>query len=128
MEKFKGTKGEWASHQTVVENILQSNFTVTVPNRSTYAPIAQCYSLTMNTDEAKANAKLIAAAPELLKALQELSDQFKKEGNTWRSSMSFQNAQKAINKALVTPTNSTDPLTQSRIMKATEGLNLEEGI
>mgnify|MGYP003659480524 CR=1 FL=1 len=93
--EFKGTKGEWevvkGSNSIWVESPLWS--IVDVNKKDTQ-------------QEQEANAKLIAAAPELLKALQSLQSQFKEmildegidvdEGDT----QAFNQATEAINKAL----------------------------
>lgn len=61
MENLKHTKGEW----------FANNCTVTI--QGTFDEIAKCHSLSnsngLSLEEMRSNAKLIAAAPELLEAL-----------------------------------------------------------
>ena len=58
--EFKGTKGEW---KIGLQNYIKVN--EEDPKNTSLICLMQGY----NTEETKANAKLIAAAPELLKAL-----------------------------------------------------------
>lgn len=62
MEKF--TKGEWMQQNGIVSNNLRV--------------IASVNSSNIMKSEFNANAKLIAAAPELLHTLEKLLEQFKK--------------------------------------------------
>lgn len=76
--KFKGTKGEWVLHKNA------SYYEIL--NKRDYSQGSKCMSISTSllsvndsdfddenfSKEAESNAKLIAAAPELLKALQEL--------------------------------------------------------
>jgi hypothetical protein len=65
MEEFKGTSGDWE-----VTNEDSGNCFIH-PNRPDSA-IARVYTENSHSNEAQANAQLIASAPELLKALQRL--------------------------------------------------------
>ena len=68
MEKFKGTQGEWKRNGRIIfigGSQTQSNFDQVILKAYT----SKFYERAQ--EEAEANAKLIAAAPELLKALQE---------------------------------------------------------
>ncbi len=71
--EFKGTKGEWVYKQGFdSEGFLQTHFNIRAkPHKARITPIAKTYSETQNLDEAKANAQLIAAAPELLEKLKD---------------------------------------------------------
>ena len=115
MEKFKGTQGPWDQQAHVIWANDYGN---------EIGMAAMKYEHGIVTSEGINNARLIASAPDLLEALQQLVGHF--SGFTPMEIQAKENAQKAINKALGIPTNPTDQLTQSRIMKATEGLNLEE--
>lgn len=111
-KEFKGTKGEWRVYEyddTVVVSDIEHNGMVT----EVHTPDKYCNHLAYCNDGthwgedievAKANAQLIASAPELLKALQNLmegvanlppltviSGVLEKE---------YKEAEKAINKAL----------------------------
>ena len=67
--EFKGTKGEWGFTKDPTSNGWTSVFL-----KGTNHEICTCYTGTEITDfdELEANAQLIATAPELLKALQDL--------------------------------------------------------
>lgn len=62
MSEFKGTKGEWVCEEVFTKN--GSYFKVTVENGESI-----CNITTRSQERQLANAKLIAAAPELLKRL-----------------------------------------------------------
>ncbi len=71
--EFKGTKGDWSRYKSTLPSDKIATHSVYVGTRR----IALCYNVfevdkSKNTNEleAEANAKLIAAAPELLEALQ----------------------------------------------------------
>ena len=99
MKEFKGTKGEWKLSETITfgrQMVDLGDF-----NGSIDVWYHNGESITK--DEATANAKLIAAAPDLLKALLEVKEILKKEWpkQEWDE---FANKEtsftKAINKAL----------------------------
>ncbi len=69
----KHTPGEWVVSKTYLDGSSSTVITrVSAPDKGTTI----CDIWGMNTEEGKANAKLIAAAPELLGALQELVKTF----------------------------------------------------
>lgn len=59
------TKGEWTHRQNEIGGLMQSHFLIEGEERA--LPIAKVYSDTMNLEKALANAKLIAAAPDMFK-------------------------------------------------------------
>jgi len=87
MKKFKGTPGKWYAE----ESPITSNFWE-ISNGKEYIGY-----LTLNPKRLKANAKLIAAAPELLVALQELVDVL---GIEWDKNPAYIRSIEIINKAL----------------------------
>ena len=96
MKEFKGTKGEWKITDDVYITPLSENFAIA-------RAFTGSESISTSKIERLANAKLIAAAPELLKALLEIKKILKKEWpkQEWDD---FANEEtsftKAINKAL----------------------------
>lgn len=74
------TPAPWSYSQGVEEMIMQAHFNVSIPMRPHTVPIAKCFSLTMNLQEAEANARLIAAAPDLLKMLEQAVARMKHSG------------------------------------------------
>lgn len=72
MKEFKGTKGEW-----IITEPEDSNGYVYIGRYGNDNRIATCYTVDFEnhkggiTEETRANAKLISAAPELLEVLQE---------------------------------------------------------
>lgn len=85
MRKFKGTKGNW-------------DFTDESSDRICIGTKIDVWSFSVGESEMKANAKLIAAAPMLLEALQNLLSVDEIDGIS--PIEAEQAAQEAINKAL----------------------------
>jgi hypothetical protein len=108
--KFKGTKGEWKVYPAIVQS--SNNFSVSVnkeglicvgvpDKKSKDGNTAVSLCGNGNLKEVQYNAKLIAAAPELLKALQILFKSTYPNYKTVDDSTHPANlALKAINKAL----------------------------
>ena len=99
---FLGTKGEWK-----VINIELFDYSTCAVRNDKTSVCHLFYEGRTITDEAKANAKLIATAPELLEALQTLvalkesKDKSGKDENYLKSQpIAWENAKKAISKAL----------------------------
>jgi hypothetical protein len=109
MEKleFKGTKGKWEmSHQPILSNGLYIQ-TVDKSHKNTF--IGEVGGGLQSPQEIEANAKLIASAPDLLEALQDLtnSDLFSnivhinaRAGGKKQLVIAWEKAQKALEKAL----------------------------
>lgn len=93
--KTKHTEGEW--------NVIQPKYQDYLVVKSDYKDLHICEILkgtyTIDKQEAEANAKLIAAAPELLEALKELMDLFYDHEPELYRQRQFNKAIKAINKA-----------------------------
>jgi hypothetical protein len=77
--EFKGTKGEWKICESFLENSKDNKNSVVIFSKDRehssikdypYAMVCSISPLLSFNKEDEANAKLIAAAPELLKALQ----------------------------------------------------------
>lgn len=85
------SKGEW---------VVSINNSVICNNGSTNDIIAQCNDLHLPSIQREANAKLIAAAPDMLEALEEVRELMADEGAiTKRSSKIYENIKAAIKKA-----------------------------
>lgn len=102
--KFKGTKGEW-----IITEIKETNGFLYVGKYKNDSRIATCYTVDADgaweglvTEETRANAKLIASAPDLLEALLKVKEVLKKEWplEEWEDFDKEIGYSKAINKAL----------------------------
>lgn len=81
----KHTPGPWVSHPHKEQDVAKSGFIVIQDRRVNAANIATVIPcLGMKKEEVEANANLIAAAPELLEALQNLNTAI---DNYWNSSI-----------------------------------------
>lgn len=94
MENFKGTKGEWKTHQIGNGNIIVSS-----PEWRDFITVKFVHPIEntkQRREECLANAKLIESAPELLKALSQVL-----ANTAWHriENKSLQNAIQAIKKA-----------------------------
>ena len=89
--EFKGTKGEWKITGTGEQRTIINGGSIDVWWNLSLSDVSE--------DEGKANAKLIAAAPDLLKALQNLLNT-DINNNNWNYAASTNQARNAINKAL----------------------------
>jgi hypothetical protein len=93
MTKFKGTPGKWhAKYNGHYMDIRQENDCLS------FASVHVNEYMSIGNSEMEANAKLIAAAPELLEALQEIVGHF--AAFTPSEQESKANAESVINKAL----------------------------
>lgn len=90
---MKHTKGPWYTKGKSI-NIADQHI---VYNEETGRDIAICYGVG-SPGEAEANAHLIAAAPELLKALKDVVE-FVDDHGDWTGYPAFKQAYDAINKA-----------------------------
>lgn len=70
--EFKGTQGDWECTGTVVDHL--GNWAVTETTSGRRCAVAFMSDDGITDDEMEANARLIAAAPDLLAALEELVD------------------------------------------------------
>lgn len=95
MNEFKGTRGPWNYHDDEPDWVTDSNDNIAVAR-------VTCY----NTDASahRANAKLIAASPERLTALQRLLEIYDDHsGKVWTTPSkrrALDNARAAVNKSL----------------------------
>ena len=101
--EFKGTKGEW------IANYSHESETYISCNGLRIAEAKHYKNHTLNdpsTEEGRSNAKLIAAAPELLKGSMKLIQQIKmsnyieQDGHNIKNNKAILDLEEAINKAL----------------------------
>ena len=108
MKEFKGTKGEWRTYgypSLDEDGGYNGGFSIKSTEKKenghsktiTEVPAYEFWGQTLET--AEANAKLIAAAPDLLEALQEICDVISQEGVTNINWVNHR-ASEAITKAL----------------------------
>ena len=99
--EFKGTKGEWR-----IEDKLGDETSYLILDKIGYEVCVADSEFIKDIDEVIANAKLIAAAPDLLEALQLVTDELFQaiecinSVESAKSSTNIKIAEKAINKAL----------------------------
>ena len=95
MKEFKGTRWPWNYRDDEPELVTDSNDNIAVAR-------VTCYNADANAQHA--NAKIIAASPELLAALQQLLEIYDDQsGKIWTTSSkrrALDNAREAVNKAL----------------------------
>mgnify|MGYP003647610251 CR=1 FL=1 len=100
MKKFKGTEEEWVQGATFFsEEEEQPVYWIDIRVGDNKIASVKGIHYDIPNEECIANAKLIAAAPELLKALQE-SQKYLVELGTTESGEAYYNNMQAINKAL----------------------------
>ena len=93
-KEFKGTKGEWyMSNDTGGLQVHSTRFPAGIDIIALMFP-------QFHDEQTKANAQLIAAAPELLNTLMELHDLLEENLPEWYLKGHHNRAEKAINKAL----------------------------
>jgi hypothetical protein len=109
MKEFKGTKGEWKLIKNGVEGQFsppRKKFLINAIRRSLINYVETIASITtkIDSEESESNAKLIAAAPDLLEALQEMLTNFPlsipDNLNEIQQDEAIKKAEQAINKAL----------------------------
>ena len=91
--EFKGTKGNWEFENVTTHN---GDFYKVKSDNTT----SICNVTTRNQEQAQANAKLIASAPELLDALQLLVSQLENEHLSEYCEPLIDKAKQAIEKSL----------------------------
>ena len=82
MGKFKGTKGNWQVVDTYQEYTDESGIVVWDGDEQAFGPICDMGEMgDMNYAEALANAKLIAAAPNMLEVCERIMHLYKEDGH-----------------------------------------------
>lgn len=71
--EFKGTKGKWDLNDEKSNGIIDASIAYNIQATSNYLDICAVWKDVDSDDEAQANAKLIAAAPEMFAILKSLS-------------------------------------------------------
>ena len=106
--EFKGTKGDWLICESELKNSKDNEKSIVIFSNDRKHSVIEDYPYQMVcaispisyfNKEDEANAKLIAAAPQLLEALQYLLLADSNDG-TWDYAAASDKARKAINKAL----------------------------
>lgn len=99
--EFKGTKGKWTYDEKTKSFLDENKNNVPMPdNFCSTIPEAEVFGKDKYWNEAQANAKLIASAPELLDALQLLVSQLENEHLSEYCEPLIDKAKQAIEKSL----------------------------
>ncbi|MGJ7299750.1 hypothetical protein [Morganella morganii] len=93
---FKGTPGPWVEHR----NGFSTVYVEARLRQGVIQEVAACGPTEAGSEAQSANARLIAAAPELLEALIEMQRNGRKQGWNDNYESSMKKTELAINKAL----------------------------
>ena len=99
MKEFKGTQGEWLFDESLYVDTEREAVVETSQGSWTIAKV-QDGSRNNNSEVIRANAQLIAAAPELLNASIQALRFIQKTGINYDNAEIYNEINKAINKAL----------------------------